>query len=182
MSSLKLNVSFAIEDLKVNQEKSLAYVSESKHVEAVKNKVNRLKRAESFAKLSDNVLMFIVTHCNEDTLEELVRSDNKDSICNYKTAQRIADLACLLSNESSAQSIKLAYSNILAFKAKYENLECIKCSLNETLRVIHKSNDSYAKNVLKALYFFNLVECNSKKRKNEKFIDVFSQYDTIIIK
>lgn len=171
-----INVAFAIEDLTIAQQKNLLALSDVKAQEATKNQINRLKRAKAFAQLSENALALIVSVSDANTLEQLVRSDDKSSCANYKTAQRIADLAKLLVDDSCVTAVKRAFNNFQKIAKNYEriNLDSFLTQLDST--------PERSKNYMRALYFFRFIDVNSAKRANERFIDRMSvNNDTVTI-
>jgi hypothetical protein len=182
MSNLKINVSYAIEDLKINQQKALAFMSEQKANDALKNQMNRLKRAQAFQNLSDVALAFIVQHSDIQTLEDLCRSDDKDSIASYKTAQRIADLSSLLTQQSCVESIKRAFTNFVNLRDSFDKRNTMQNSITKAEFTAKLSKTSaYADNVYRALFFFDMIETTSTKAKNEHFLSRCTKYDIVTI-
>ena len=153
---------FAVEELQINIEKNASLSDAKKMI----NDRNRLKAAKAFSALSDNALDFIRASCPDDaTFEVLCTSDNKDAICNYKTALRIGQLGCILSGNNTVESVKNA------FKA-FKTLKSSQIDYYTLSSVLHVSNDSFADNVTRALYFFGFIKPlkNVELRKNPRFI------------
>lgn len=142
-TNYQVNIVFAaIEAAKTIEEKQ-AFLSDDKAATAQKNKVNRLKVNDNFCKLDNDVLALIAEHSSEQVLENLLSCNN------YKTAQRVADVAKMLSNKKHSTIIDYTISAL-------EKSMLEKTTIDQ---LCARTNQCYSRiaNSVRALQFFNIV-------------------------
>lgn len=157
-----IEMSYAVNEAIKNQESVLIQASENNAEKLFKNARARIRVAKSFASLSESVIDLIATYAikNEIDLESLC------DYSNYKTANRIAQRAMYLADDSAldvrtSANIKLFDNSIKSLDKSYQafSFDAIAAKTNIT--------SSMLKNILKSAQFFNLIERTDKRSIKE---------------
>ena len=147
-NDLTNSIIFASIEASEKMQKTLLATSEEKAVLINKNMINRLKVNATFCKASNDVLLIIANASSELALEYLLDAKN------YKTAQRVLDVAKMLNKDSKYSSIvDYTLVSITKLSSKDQN---IKTSLKA---VMQDTTQCYSRisNAIKALAFFNII-------------------------
>jgi hypothetical protein len=171
--NLTNNVIFASIEASEKMQKTLLGTSEEKAISLQKNVKNRLKVNETFCKCSNDVLSTIASHSSNDALEYLLNAKN------YKTAERIRDVAKMLCKDSKySVSIDQVTMSLKKNTSKEQNIFCTM----KSLILDSKNCYSRASNTVKALAFFKLVIVeNASVDAKTMIIDKMSQDTRIML-
>lgn len=155
MNTNTMNMIFAANEAIKEQESALIEASSINADKVMKNAKARIKQAQAFCKLSESVINLIADYAvkNDVSLELLC------DYSNYKTANRIAQRAMYLCNDSALdsrtiQNIKLFDNSLKALDNMFDSFTFD--SISSKARI----TESMLKNILKSAQFFNLIKRN----------------------
>jgi hypothetical protein len=172
MSKLLNAVSFKANEVEVSLQSNLIAVSDDKAIALQKNMINRLKVNAIFCKTSIEVLTIIVNASSEQALEYLLDAKN------YKTAQRILDVAKYLNNDAKYSSIiDYAIASINKLTSKDQN---VSASIE---RIMIDTTQCYSRisNAVKALAFFKIISVDTSIDEKTMIINKLSKDTRLMI-
>lgn len=115
---------------------------------------SRLRQADVFKKADSKALLLIAKHSDSNTLAELTNYQN------YKTANRILQVSCFLTDCAMSSATR---QNISLIKSEVEKLCASDSATFQNIEARTKITASMLKNFIKALQLLKVIERSDKQ-------------------